>query len=102
MKRLQRARITIGFLYERGERKRGETESGEKKARRYREETQARFPARIRCFSSQTFFSSRQDVDVGETLSESARGALDARPTVAPVVPFPSARRLIDSFGGRF
>lgn len=37
-----------------------------------------------------------------ETLSESARGALDARPTVAPVVPFPSARRLIDSFGGRF
>lgn len=99
MERLQRARITIGFLYERGERKRGETESGEKKARRYREETQARFPARIRYFSSQTFFSSRQDVDVGETLSESARGA---RPTVAPVVPFPSARRLIDSFGGRF
>lgn len=97
MERLQRARITIGFLYERGE-----TESGEKKARRYREETQARFPARIRYFSSQTFFSSRQDVDVGETLSESARGALDARPTVAPVVPFPSARRLIDSFGGRF
>lgn len=82
MERLQRARITIGFLYERGERKRGETGSGEKKARRYREETQARFPARIRYFSSQTFFSSRQDVDVGETLSESARGALDARPTV--------------------